>query len=124
MGIPAWLVRQASVALFGAPFALRAPAVVRQWEDRVAHQPKEAFAAAVRAWSRRPDLRQQLRLVAVPTLVVSGSADRGSAPGAGEALAAGIAGARHVVIPDAGHTLPLEAPEALCRLLDEAWRSG
>jgi pimeloyl-ACP methyl ester carboxylesterase len=61
-----------------------------------------AFAAA--------DLREALPKVDVPTLVLAGAADV-RAPVA-EALHAGIAGSRLVVLPGVGHVLTMEAPEA------------
>ena len=49
------------------------------------------------------DLRDSLSSIRMPTLVVHGSHDRLAPPAAGEALAAGIPGARHVLIDGAGH---------------------
>jgi 3-oxoadipate enol-lactonase len=45
-----------------------------------------------------------------PTLVINGALD-GSLP-AGQETASLIAGARHVVIPEAGHACCIEQPEA------------
>ena len=50
--------------------------------------------------------------IAAPTLVVSGASDGAITPADGEKLAAGIPGGRHVVIPEAGHLLAEERPEA------------
>lgn len=47
-----------------------------------------------------------------PCMVLIGSEDRMTPPGAGRALAAGIAGAKVEVIEGAGHMMMLEAPEA------------
>jgi pyruvate dehydrogenase E2 component (dihydrolipoamide acetyltransferase) len=65
-------------------------------------------AAGLRSWSAPAAALAKLD---VPTLVVVGGADLVT-PG-GEALARAIAGARCVVIDDAGHAVGLEAPEAV-----------
>ncbi len=65
------------------------------------------------AQSTRPDSRAALGTVAVPTLVVSGALDHVCAPALQEELAAGIPGARLVVLETAGHMSPLETPHEL-----------
>jgi pimeloyl-ACP methyl ester carboxylesterase len=57
-----------------------------------------------------PKLGERLRRVTAPTLVVAGSADRFLPRAHPEAFAAGIPGARLVVIEGAGHMVPLERP--------------
>jgi pimeloyl-ACP methyl ester carboxylesterase len=66
-------------------------------------------ARGMRAWSgsRRADLGR----VTVPTLVVVAGEDLLAADSA--AIAAGIRGARSVVVPGAGHAVGLEAPDAV-----------
>lgn len=59
------------------------------------------------------DLRDSLSSIRMPTLVVHGSHDRLAPPAAGGALAAGIPGARHVLIDGAGHAPFLSRP-AVC----------
>ena len=58
------------------------------------------------------DLRAVLPTVAVPTLVLHGSADVRAPRPVADGLAMGIPGARLVVLPDVGHVINLEAPEA------------
>lgn len=67
----------------------------------------------------RPDSRPHLGSVGVPTLVVSGALDHVCPPALQEELAAGIPGARHVVLDTAGHMAPLEAPHELAQALRE-----
>ncbi|HEY8478491.1 MAG TPA: alpha/beta hydrolase [Spirillospora sp.] len=59
--------------------------------------------------------------ISVPTLVLWGEHDTWLEPATGERLAAAIDGARHALIPDAGHFLPEDNPrdtaEALARHL-------
>jgi pimeloyl-ACP methyl ester carboxylesterase len=59
------------------------------------------------------DVVARLRLVKQPTLVLYGEDETERIRGAGDELAAGIPGARKVVIPKAGHQVPLEQPEAV-----------
>lgn len=61
-----------------------------------------------------PRLPRWLHVLDLPTLVVSGAADRLVSPDHGRALAGLIPDAEHVVIPGCGHYPYLEAPEAFC----------
>jgi pimeloyl-ACP methyl ester carboxylesterase len=58
------------------------------------------------------DLRDVLPTVAVPTLLLHGSADVRAPRPVADALHAAIRGSRLVVLPDVGHVITLEAPEA------------
>ena len=58
-------------------------------------------------------VRYLLSQLAVPTVVMVGSADRTTPPSHARRLAAGVPGARLVTVPDAGHALNWEAPDAL-----------
>jgi len=66
-------------------------------------------AAGMRAWSG--SRRGALGRVAIPTLVIAAGEDL-LTPG-GAAIAAAIPGARAVLVPDAGHAVGLEAPDAV-----------
>lgn len=61
---------------------------------------------------RTYDLRPRLGEIRVPTLVLSGGYDWVCPPSAGRALARGIPGARLEMVPEAGHLLYTEEPEA------------
>jgi pimeloyl-ACP methyl ester carboxylesterase len=64
-----------------------------------------------------PDLRDVLRSIAVPTLLVVGASDGIIAPRWNRRTAGAIPGARFEVIPDCGHTPQEECPDALLGLL-------
>lgn len=72
----------------------------------------------------RADSRPVLGSISCPTLVVHGAGDRLIAPENGAELAAGIAGAKHLVLDRCGHSPTLERPDAvspaLGALLDRA----
>ncbi len=57
-----------------------------------------------------------------PTLVVAAAEDRLRSPEEASELAAGIPGARLVTIPDAGHLIPLEQPQALASAIAVIFR--
>jgi pimeloyl-ACP methyl ester carboxylesterase len=66
------------------------------------------------------DLTGALARLDVPVTVVVGDADRHTTPQQARAIAAAVPGAELVVVPDAGHMLPFEAPDLLARLVAEA----
>ena len=59
------------------------------------------------------------RLGQIPTLVLSGAADRIALPAYGRRLAAAIPGARYLELPDAGHALPIQLADKTNQILDE-----
>ena len=65
----------------------------------------------------RPDSRGELARIAVPTLVLCGRQDALTPPAMHEEMAAGIPGARLVVVEDSGHMTPLERPQAVTAVL-------
>ena len=75
------------------------------------------------AQAARPDSRPSLSSIGVPTLVLTGAKDQICPPELQEELAAGIPGAQHVVIEDAGHMAPLDAPAAVAAQLQN-WMKG
>jgi 3-oxoadipate enol-lactonase len=75
--------------------------------------PPESFVAQVHAILDAPDaLRDELRTLDVPTLVITGTQDALTPVGDAEELAELIPGARLVLISGAAHGLMAEAPNA------------
>lgn len=65
-------------------------------------------------------LDPELPRIRARTLIVASELDQRCPPRAAEIVAAGIAGSHLVVLPDAGHPIPVELPQELARLiLDE-----
>lgn len=58
------------------------------------------------------DRRQDLKKIAVPTLVIAGSDDRTAPPSVMERMAKEIPGARYVVLQGCGHLGPMDQPQA------------
>jgi pimeloyl-ACP methyl ester carboxylesterase len=65
------------------------------------------------------DLRPELRSITAPTLVVAGDDDMIAGPVCGEAIVRELSDGRLVRIPDSGHFLYLEQPEAFRAALTE-----
>lgn len=89
--------------LFGHDLADQPPIVSKQ-------------IAAMRAYDAGPRLGE---LADLPTLVVSAERDPIAPPRLGQALAAGIPGARFVEIPNASHGVPIHPPDKVNALLLE-----
>jgi pimeloyl-ACP methyl ester carboxylesterase len=83
----------------------------------------EAFVRQQTANIARPDSRGDLTGIRCPTLVLVGEGDQITPPELSEEMAAGISGARLVVVPDCGHASTLEQPREVTRALVE-WTCG
>jgi len=85
--------------------------------DMAARVGRESFLRQETAILNRADYLPLLPTIAQPTLVLCGRQDALTPLAFHEELAAGIPGARLVVIEEAGHLSPLEQPEAVTRAL-------
>jgi pimeloyl-ACP methyl ester carboxylesterase len=83
----------------------------------------EAFLRQQKAIMGRADMRPLLRAIKCPSLVIVGDGDELTPPALAEEIAAGIAGARLVVVPDCGHLSTMERPDAVNKALSE-WLGG
>src|SRR5215510_7168964 len=83
----------------------------------------QAFVYQQRAIMTRPDCRPLLKSIQCPTLVLVGDGDALTPPVLSEEIAAGIAGARLVRVPDCGHLSTLERPEPVNSALVEWLRA-
>lgn len=72
-----------------------------------------AFVRQTHAIINRTDARPVLSSIACPTLVLVGDGDQLTPPKLSQEIAAGIRGARLVVVPDCGHLSTLERPQAV-----------
>jgi pimeloyl-ACP methyl ester carboxylesterase len=77
----------------------------------------EAFVRQQTAIMGRIDSRPHLHAIRCPTLVVVGDSDQLTPPERSRELAAGISGARLVVLERCGHMCALEQPERVTREL-------
>lgn len=83
----------------------------------------EAFIRQLKAIMSRPDSRPMLPAIRCPTLVLVGDADAATPPDLSREIAAGIAGAKLVVVPDCAHLSTLEQPAAVNAALVD-WLTG
>jgi 3-oxoadipate enol-lactonase len=94
---------------FSPAFAAAHPDVVRELARRTRANDPAAYAATARAFGsyRWTDA---LAAIAAPTLIVQGLDDRMTPPGGSVILSRGIPRSRLLMLPNAGHNLPLEHP--------------
>jgi len=98
--------------VLGATTHAHRPGVVSEFRRTGQSQDKAAVVAGLVALRDRPDARPGLAAINVPTLVVVGDEDTLTPPADAAALAAGVRGAKLVVLPGAGHLSNLETPDA------------
>lgn len=91
--------------------------LIERWGAVALTADQEITTADFRA-AERFDATPLLPRIRAPTLVLGGEDDLMTPPSLTRALAAGIAGARAVVVPEAGHMLPQERPEPFFAELD------
>jgi 3-oxoadipate enol-lactonase len=127
-----WLDRAAEVRAGG--MAAVARAVVHRWftdgfDDRgpyeamVLSTPVEGYAACCEAIAAL-DLRPALASIGARTLVIAGAQDPATPPSMGREIAAGISGARLVVIEGAAHLTNVERSDQVTALLAEFLEDG
>jgi pimeloyl-ACP methyl ester carboxylesterase len=89
----------------------------RGYEEMVQRSPQVTFGdfSACNAF----DVSKRLAEIRLPTLMIVGQGDKLTPPKYAEFLTGGIAGSKVVVIPNAGHMVPLEQPEAFNQAVQE-----
>jgi 3-oxoadipate enol-lactonase len=101
---------------FTPAFPTRHPDVVASLVDGFRAIPDEGYAGCCEAIAAM-DLRPVLHRISAPTLVIAGAEDPAAPPTHGQAIAAGIPGARFEVLPNASHLASVEQSEAVTALL-------
>ncbi|MET7752662.1 3-oxoadipate enol-lactonase [Micromonospora sp. NPDC005367] len=118
-------VADAVVARWFTPaYAARRPDVVDAHRAMLAATPADGYAACCAAIATM-DLRDDLRRIEAPTLVVAGADDPATPVEHARAIVERIPHARLAVVERAAHLANVEQPERVCRLLlehfDEEW---
>ncbi|PEH81538.1 alpha/beta fold hydrolase [Burkholderia gladioli] len=104
----------ANATLNTAHVSLRRDPVLAATKRRMAADiGRAAFARQTAAVIGRPDSRRELPSIAVPSLVLVGDSDPVTPPEFAREMAEAIPGAKLVIVPECGHTSPLERPEAV-----------
>jgi 3-oxoadipate enol-lactonase len=96
---------------FTARFRAEQPDVVARFRSMLLTTPAEGYAACCEAIARW-DFRAELPRVDVPTLVIAGADDPATPAEHARELAAGIPGARLVVLAGAAHLANVEQPDS------------
>jgi len=101
---------------FTPVFAAAHPEVVAPIRAQLAATPAAGYAACCEVVGAM-DLRADLAAIRAQTLVIAAAGDPSTPPEHARAIAAGIAGARLVVLPDGAHLVNLETPEPVTALI-------
>lgn len=107
----------AAAAVFSAPFMSRNPTFVERFVAQRAMADQQALAAATRALNGF-DIRDELRKVACPTLVIAAAGDRLIPASATEEMADLIKGAQMERIENSGHMALIEQPGRVDELIE------
>ena len=112
---------------FTAGFAAAQPAITEWAVQMVRTTDPGCYITACEALATF-DVRAELGMVGVPTLVLVGSDDQVTGPAEARTLVAGIPDARLAVVPGASHLVPVEQPAAVTDLLvrhfSTAWQTA
>ncbi len=106
--------------------ARAAPDYSRLGDDEASAVARDRQATALYGWRpymHNPGLRQWLRRVRVPTLVIWGESDGIVAPEYGEKLCRSLPDARFLPIPKAGHYPQIEQPGQVADAIDDFARA-
>ena len=101
--------REPDVRAFGPTFAAGHPEVVRELAQRTRLGDPCAYAATTRAFGSY-GWTADLGRVRAPALILQGLDDALTPPGGSVILSRGIRRSRLVMVPGAGHNLPIEMP--------------
>lgn len=97
---------------FSSTFAETEPAAYRGYHNMLTRTPVEGYAATCEAL-RDADLREVVRTINVPALVLCGDEDLATPPSLGRELTGALPNARFALISQAGHIPSIEQPQAL-----------
>jgi len=102
-----------------APESLAQAPLVETIVTMIARHPPQELAAHTLAGLRRRDYADVLGLIDVPVLILAGAVDSLRSPAVHREMANLIRDSRLVVVPDCGHMLAMEQPEAVNRAMRE-----
>ncbi len=110
-------------SMYSPTTLLQRPDLSEWLRDTARRQRPEAVAAAQRAMAARAEQFAALRALRKPLLCIRGTDDRTATAADHAAMAEAVVDAVDVQVPDAGHLLPIERPEALVELVGEFLRT-
>lgn len=83
----------------------------------ITRQPVTTIQAALAALGQRPDMTTAMQQCDLPVLLVCGAEDTITPPAVMQKMEELLPQGRLLVVPEAGHLAPLEAPETFCEAL-------
>ena len=89
----------------------RRPAIEELLRQTIARQPVATIQAALAAMGERPDMTETMQSLPIPTLLVVGEEDTFTPPAIMQRMESILPDARLLIVPQAGHLVPLEVPE-------------
>ncbi|MGE0211975.1 MAG: alpha/beta fold hydrolase [Parvibaculaceae bacterium] len=99
---------------FSPEFAARNAELMREIADCLLSNDRDAYLAAYKLVAAADtELADRIDTIACPTLVMTGSEDRGNSPGMAMRIAEQIPGARHLILPGLRHMGMVEDPDAV-----------
>ncbi|CAO3437289.1 alpha/beta fold hydrolase [Azospirillum endophyticum] len=114
------LVDGISATMFGSRFIAENGDAHRRWRAAFA-EVDERIADAVHGVAGRPSFVEGLGAIRTPLQLVSGALDTAKRPEDMQFIADRVPGSRHTTIAEAGHTPPVETPDAFAALLRNFW---
>jgi pimeloyl-ACP methyl ester carboxylesterase len=106
-------------------WAEKNPDIIQEWIEWRAANPIEPasyqaqLAIGLGLLQESAAFENQLHRISIPTLILFGQYDKVVPPENASLLAEKIAGSKVVILPNAGHFFPLEAPEAASQAVIE-----
>ncbi len=101
---------------FTEPYAAAHPDVIARHRQMIVDTPVEGYAACCEAVAGH-NVRARLSQITAPTLVIAGAQDRAIPPTQGEAIAAGVAGAKLQILDPAAHIASAERADTVNALI-------
>jgi pimeloyl-ACP methyl ester carboxylesterase len=89
-------------------------AVEQLLHEMITRQPVATIQAALAALGQRPDMTAAMQQCDRPVLLICGAEDTITPPTVMQAMEELLPQGRLLVVPEAGHLVPLEAPEIFC----------
>jgi pimeloyl-ACP methyl ester carboxylesterase len=89
------------------------------WRQRWEQADRSSLVKTLLGFMIRPDVRDELVGVTVPTLVIAGGADASLPPQFSREIHSLIAGSHLVELPGVGHSSPVEDPHGVTRALGQ-----
>jgi pimeloyl-ACP methyl ester carboxylesterase len=91
----------------------------RDWKERLVTNDRIGITRAVSGAITREGVSDRLNQITVPTLIITGDQDVAATPDKAKVMHAGITNSELAIIPGAGHTSPIEEPEAVTAALEK-----